>query len=704
MPETSTYHFAISATFTAEPISKPIFFWSLAINSQLKIEFSPYNQVVQSLLDPNGAMARNHFGLNVILFRLEDLGFRERWGENLNQLHSAVASAAPRLAMPLLVVACPGANPEGLIEEFLARLEGLSNVYVLHQSWLDRLYPVDQKLSPAAEKLGQIPYTEDYFTALGTGLVRCAQALRQPPVKVLALDCDQTLWQGICGEDSPNGVRLSPPYHAVQTFALAQREQGVLLTLSSKNNLADVQETFAAHPEFPLRWEHISAHRINWQPKSQGLHSMAAELSLGIDSFAFLDDNPKEIAEVAEQSPQITGLCLPSDPDTTEAFLHHLWCFDRLKITREDRERAASYTQIAQFGRALEQTQSLEDFYSNLELQVDIRPLSSEDVTRAAQLTQRTNQFNFTTVRRNEAEIRSFTASPVPRGSAFGVHVQDRFGDYGFTGLVLLEHQAGSLRVDTLLLSCRVLGRGVEHRLMSWIGHHAASSGCPKVEIPFLPTARNTPAREFLSACHIAPEMAAEELMQLRFSAIQVQVPSQIIPATEANKKEISQQTQTRIDFAYLATHLRSVPQIRRAIAEQARQPSDSPGPARTIENAPSTPTEEKLAAIWRDLLHRDDIAASDNFFDVGGHSLLVVLMIVRIREQFEVELGIDEVYAADRNLAALAARIDELIHFGGVDSEAYQRILAEVAALSDEEVESRLLAVTGSDADPSRR
>lgn len=699
MPETTCFRFAISATFTAEPVAKPISFLSLATNSRLEIEFSPYNQVVQTLLDPNGIMARNRFGVNVILFRLDDLGFPERWVENLNQLHSALAATAPRLAMPLLVVACPGANPDGLIEEFLDRLEALGNVYVLHQSWLDRLYPVDQKLSPAAEKLGQIPYTEDYFIALGTGLVRCAQALRQPPVKVLALDCDQTLWQGVCGEDGPEGVRLSPPYRAMQTFALAQREKGILLALSSKNNLTDVLETFACHPEFPLRWEHISAHRINWQPKPQGLHSMAAELSLGIDSFVFLDDNPKEIAEVAEQSPQLTSLCLPSDPGEIETFLQHLWCFDRLKVTKEDRQRAASYAQIAQFGRALEQTESLEDFYSNLELQVDIRPLRSEELTRAAQLTQRTNQFNFTTVRRNESEIRNFAA-----GTAFGVHVQDRFGDYGFTGLLLLDQQPGRLRVDTLLLSCRVLGRGVEHRVMSWIGHHAASSGCPTVEVPFLPTPRNTPAREFLSACSIAPEMAAEELMQLRFSAIKVQVPLQTIAATETKQAELSNQDATRIDFAYLATHLRSVQQIRQAIAEQAHPHSDSHRATRALNNPPSTPTEEKLAAIWRDLLRRDDIAADDNFFDIGGHSLLVVLMIVRIREQFEVELGIDEVYAADRNLAALAARIDELFHFGGVDSEAYQRIVAEVAALSDEEVESRLLAATGSDADPSRR
>jgi FkbH-like protein len=691
--EPPAYQFAVSATFTADPIRKPLIFWSLALHSHFVVEFSPYNQVVQTLLDPNGLMARNRQGINVVLFRLEDLGLPERRRENLNQLLLALASAAPRLPMPLLLVPCPGLDAVDGLEDFLSQVESIANLHLLRPEWIDGLYPVGQKLSPAAEKLGQIPYTEEYFTALGTAIVRAGQSLRQTPVKVLALDCDQTLWRGVCGEDGPEGVKLSAGHAAVQEFALAQREKGILLALLSKNNLADVEETFACHPEFPLRWEHVSAHRINWQPKSQGLFSLAAELSLGIDSFVFLDDNSKEIAEVAEQAPQVLGLELPESPEDFAAFLAHTWCFDRLKVTREDRERAASYAQIAQFGRALEQTQSLEDFYQSLELQVEIRPLSGEETARAAQLTQRTNQFNLSTVRRNEGEIRQLAT-----GSVFGIHVQDRFGDYGFTGLLVLDHLPGRLRVDTLLLSCRVLGRGVEHRVVSWIGHHAASTGCPTVEILFRETARNTPAKEFLRAAGIGPEMAAEDLMSLRFSPGEVQLPPQNTPAAVAASGE----ARPVIDYAYMAKHLRSVSQIQQAMAAQGRQASV--GPARQIDNAPSTPSEEQLAAIWSDLLHRDDIAATDNFFDIGGHSLLVVLMIVKIREQFEVDLPIDEVYAADRNLAALAARIDELLHFGGVDSEEYHRIVAEVAALSDLEVESRLLAATGSYANPARR
>ena len=165
------------------------------------------------------------------------------------------------------------------------------------------LYPVPDYYDPHGDELGHIPYTPAFYAALGTAVARKIHALRRAPYKAIVLDCDGTLWDGVCGEDGPEGVSLDPPRRFLQEFMLAQRDAGMLLCLSSKNNEQDVLETFRANPRMPLQPEHFVARRINWEPKSAHLVSLAGELNLGLDSFIFVDDNPTECAELAGPLP-----------------------------------------------------------------------------------------------------------------------------------------------------------------------------------------------------------------------------------------------------------------------------------------------------------------------------------------------------------------------------------------------------------------
>jgi len=364
--------------------------------------------------------------------------------------------------------------------------------------------------------LGKIPYTEEYFCALATALVRYAYSLFMPPYKVVVLDCDNTLWKGICGEDGPSGVEIDPPRRTLQEFLLQQRDSGMLLCMASKNNEQDVLDVFQQHPEMPLNLHHFISWRINWDSKADGLISLSKELGLGLDSFIFVDDNPKESAEVSERLPEVLSLTLPTQIEEPPHFLDHIWAFDHAVVTEEDRNRNVYYGQTQKFGNEIRKTTNLADFIANLQLHVNLVPLVPETLPRAAQLTQRTNQFNFTTIRRSEADLQILLTDGIHE--CFTVTVSDRFGDYGLVGLLIFSVHDTDLVIDTFLLSCRVLGRGVEHRVMAWLGEAALARNARFIDSAFVHTKKNSPARQFLESIGPALRFAAESLRGLTWN------------------------------------------------------------------------------------------------------------------------------------------------------------------------------------------
>jgi FkbH-like protein len=304
-----------------------------------------------------------------------------------------------------------------------------------------------------------VPYTPLFFASLATAVARTIHALSHSPYKVIALDCDDTLWSGICGEDGPAGVVLDAPRRALQEFMAARRGEGMLLTLASKNNEEDVAETFRFHPEFPLRFEDFAARRVNWESKGANLPALAADLDLSLDSFIFVDDNSKECDEAQAAAPAVLALPLPANPAEIPEFLANLWAFDRPRVTADDVRRAEQYTHNAARTQAAQSAANIEEFLAALRLEVMIQPMMRDQVPRVAQLTQRTNQMNASGIRRTEAEIAALN------GECLTVHVRDKFGDDGLVGVMIFRAASDALVADMFLLSCRALGRRVEHRM-----------------------------------------------------------------------------------------------------------------------------------------------------------------------------------------------------------------------------------------------
>ena len=327
-------------------------------------------------------------------------------------------------------------------------------------------------------------------------------------------------------------------------------------------------------------------------------------------------------------------------------------------VTEADRGRAASYQLQQSFAAAA----SLEHFYETLQLRVDIHRLHPQELPRAAQLTQRTNQFNFTTRRRSEAELAGL--------EAYSIHVADRFGEYGFTGLVVVADGI----VDTFLQSCRVLGRGVEHAVVRWLGEHFAA-----LTLELIPTARNAPARSFLREL-TGREQGTVTLSAAQMRAVEFSAPA---PAETAAAPAVAVAAAGRFaGYQRIATQLDTVERIQAAMAAEQREMA----PAREVASPPVTETERRLAAIWSELLGQSAISTGDNFFDLGGHSLLAVLLVTRVQEEFGIELSMDDVYSADTTLAKLAM-IVETQRLRSYDPAEVAAVIREIETLSEEEV-----------------
>ncbi len=676
----------VAATFTADPVEEVLRLWAHELGQPFDVRMAPYNQVFQVLLDPGSGLSRNAGGLNLIALRLADWGLvpgrplgqaELDAGRKAEEFAGALAAAAPRLKSRTVVCVCPasrslvtsadGAAAAARIEASLAaRLRTLAGVQLVLPDELAALYPFALPEYEAGPVHGHVPYPPAFFAALGTLAVRALRAATARPTKVLVLDCDQTLWKGVVGEDSPSGVVVDAPRRALQELALRQRAAGMLLCLCSKNVEDDVFAVLDGHPDMVLRREHLAAWRINWEPKSENLRALARQLNVGADSLVLLEDNPLECAEVRAGCPEATAIELPADPGTWPDFLRHLWVLDWWGATAEDAKRASFYQENAARDDLLQRSGSYAEFLASLELDVRIFTPEPRQVPRVAQLTQRTNQFNTTTLRRQEPEIAALVDAL--RGGCVAVEVRDRFGDYGLVGVALLGQEGNALVVEGLLLSCRALGRGVEHRMVARLGEIALERGLAEVRLPFVPTAKNQPARQFLDG--LAPPrtgaagdsrsvyvLPASEAAAVRLDPTRAaeRIPAEGETAPAPSGASAPQTFPFALDgatFARAARDLRTPEAIEALLQAARRHPRP---PQATPYVAPRNGIEATLARLWSESLALDRVGIDDDFFALGGTSLQAAALVNSMQEALARPFSSVIVYDAP-TVAATAA------------------------------------------------
>ncbi len=590
--------------------------------------------------------------------------------QNIQELGLALRQATERSLGPLLLCLCPPAtatrmNPLRLtqfnqaVTSMVSSLTDVPGLQVITPSLLHQLYPLPPEAihDTYSDQAGHIPYTPVYFATLGTMIVRKLYRLQKLSAKVIVLDCDQTLWAGVCAEDGPLNVQVDGPWQALQAFMVTQSEAGRLICLCSKNNEADVMAVFDQQSDMALQRRHLVAWRINWKAKSENLRSLAQELQLGLDSFIFIDDNPLECAEVQANCPDVLTLNLPSDPEKIPQFLSHIWALDQNPTTAVDRQRTRLYQQNRQREIVRHQSLTYADFLTGLELNVEISAMEPAQLARVAQLTQRVNQFNASTRPRSEAEIKQ--GSQVGDFEVQTVKVKDRFGNYGFVGLMLFTPYENRLLVDTLLLSCRALGRGVEHQMLAYLGKLANEQGLPWVDLPYYPTDRNQPVLEFLNSVSADSTKPLEGGLCFRFLSEKITKLTFNPPHKLLNNKDDRQKNhashvelgrQSTADLVHrsdllhqIATELYSPDQILKAVAHNQRQQRNSQPDQSFVP--PQTEVEKTLAKLWANILNLDQVGITDNFLVLGGNSLQGVQLISGIHHQFEVALSLQDLF-----------------------------------------------------------
>jgi FkbH-like protein len=318
--------------------------------------------------------------------------------------------------------------------------------------------------------------------------------------KALVVDLDNTLWGGVIGEDGLDGIKVGPEnpgasFQALQRAILDLYERGVILAIASKNNPADALEALEGHAGMLLRPHHFAALRINWNDKAQNLREIAAELNIGTDALAFLDDNPVERQWVRSQLPEVRVIELPPDASEYAGILRASPVFEQLSISAEDRERGRYYADQRLRTELQQSTASLAEFYESLQLSVEIAGVAADTLARTAQLTQKTNQFNLTTRRLTEQQIAATAADP--DASVYTVRVRDRFGDNGLVGVAIARREGPVCEIDTFLLSCRVMCRTVESAVLATIAEEARAAGAERLIGWYVATKKNAAVADF---------------------------------------------------------------------------------------------------------------------------------------------------------------------------------------------------------------
>lgn len=346
------------------------------------------------------------------------------------------------------------------------------------------------------------PYTAAYMNELARRIVAAARGFGAHFYKVLALDCDNTLWGGVIGEDLLNGIRLGPHDYPGNIYWRMQHEfaglerNGVLLCLCSKNNPADVDEVLSRHPNMVLRDAQIAVKKVNWDDKPSNLRALARELNIGLDSIVFLDDSPFECEAVRQQLPMVRTMQVPAVLSEYPRIVREIKeSFLAGGIAADSRGKTAQYRQRADAEQLKAQFDSQEAYLASLQMTVELSRNARGSCARISELSQKSNQFNLTTRRYSIADIERMMDGP--DHAVYSLVVGDKFGNAGLTGVVTIRYEAGVAHVENFFMSCRVIGRGVEMAIWSRVAADALARGCSELRAEFIPTAKNAQVADF---------------------------------------------------------------------------------------------------------------------------------------------------------------------------------------------------------------
>lgn len=376
-----------------------------------------------------------------------------------------------------------------------------SNVKLI--DWSDFLfsYPINEWIDWKFYFISQIQLNPRFSQSFQDWFSHKLDQIQFKRKKCLVLDLDNTLWGGVLGEDGINGIKIGGDYPGnaflfFQQSLIELSKDGVILAICSKNNESDVLELWDKNPFVQLKRKYFSVCKINWRNKADNIEDIAKELNIGLDSIVFIDDNPAERELVNQLLPMVETPDFPAHAHELAAFYKSIVdkYFRVYSLTEEDRRKTEQYNANAQRKMAQNQYANFADYLESLKIEVEVSEANDFNISRISQMTQKTNQFNLTTHRYTEADIKHLLSLG---WKIYCLSVRDRFGDNGITGCVFLNIAGKEITIDTFLLSCRILGKEIESGFMHYILADLKQQGYKKVLAEYIETAKNSQVADF---------------------------------------------------------------------------------------------------------------------------------------------------------------------------------------------------------------
>lgn len=516
-----TLHIAVLADFASQHFTKALRSALISVRHNAQIWEADYNSVDASIFSENSEIYQEHFDYILILPSAFKLNKEFSHFSNKQSFADTKVSHISNLVSLLIertkskIIFCNfhelndgvfGNFANKTEQSFLFQIRKLNYGLMNLAARTPNLFIVDTQNLFASRGMAEafdsklyihadIIFSLDFLALLACNTAQVIGAIQGNFKKCVILDLDNTLWGGVIGDDGIENIQigdlgLGKAFTALQSWLLSLKNRGIILAVSSKNTESIAKEVFERHPGMTLRLDDISVFAANWETKVDNIMFIQSVLNIGFDSMVFLDDNPFERGIVKQNIPDIAVPDLPEDPAGYVPYLQSLNLFETASFSGEDTKRTKQYQEEA--GRmVLQKTFANEDeFLSSLNMVALIEPVNNFTRPRVAQLTQRSNQFNLRTVRYTDEDINRMMNDP--SYVTFAVSLSDTYGDYGLISAVFLQKKSEeTLFIDTWIMSCRVLKRGVECFLLNEIMMHAVDSGFKYIDGEYIPTPKN---------------------------------------------------------------------------------------------------------------------------------------------------------------------------------------------------------------------
>jgi FkbH-like protein len=504
---------------------------------EVKATAAPYGQVYQILLDGTHSVWSSNPDTLVVwttpdltlpafarLLRFEFTSTAAEHDDVLREVQrfaDAVLKAADRVGLVLVptwilptherwiqtLMWRHGAGPANLLARanliLSERFAEAKNIILMDAAYWQASLP-RSAFDPRMFAVAKILYSQNLYEKAATEMKAVMRGVLGQTKKVIVCDLDNTLWGGIVGDDGAQNLKLGAPDPLGECFCTFQKTlkgfaaRGILLAISSKNEEKTAFTVIEEHPAMVLRKSDFVAWRINWKNKAENLVELAEELNLGLDSFVFLDDSPQERDQVRQLLPQVLTPDLPQSPSDYASFLSSLNCFETSSLGKEDLERTQMYRAERDRLEVMDLSGDIEGWLNSLQIEVKASQLRRDNLSRAAQLLNKTNQFNLSLRRLDEKTFWDWADDP--SHSIYTFNVSDRFGDFGLVGLSSFSLNGGEAQITDFVMSCRVMGKKVEEALLGYTVERAKASGAGRVVAAPVDGPRNEPARAFFAA------------------------------------------------------------------------------------------------------------------------------------------------------------------------------------------------------------